>query len=69
MKEPARLYKVEDPSSPLMDDFERWILLHPSAIIIGIAIALLLLSALTFAVTGHATVESGGMRNFIANGV
>ena len=69
MKEPVRLGKVET-SQPLMSvDVETWILLHPSAIIIGIGISLLLAGALFFAVTGHAAVESGGMRNFIASGV
>jgi hypothetical protein len=51
-----------------MDDFENWILLHPAAIVIGVGISLFLALALIFAVTGNAAVESGGMRNFIANG-
>ena len=67
MKEPVRLGKVEN-TAPLMD-FEMWILLHPSAVIMGMGITLLILGALVFAVTGHSAVESGGMRNFIANGV
>ena len=68
MKEPARLCKVENTTHPLID-FENSILLHPSAVIIGIGITLLILGSLMFAVTGHAAVDSGGMRNFIANGV
>ena len=65
--QPVRLGKVET-SQPLMDDFENWILLHPAAIFIGVGISLFLALALIFAITGNAAVESGGMRNFIANG-
>lgn len=64
--QPVRLGKVE--TSQPMDDFENWILLHPTAIVIGVGISLFLALALIFAVTGNAAVESGGMRNFIANG-
>ena len=65
--QPVRLDKVET-SQPFMDDFENWILLHPAAIVIGVGISLFLALALIFAITGNAAVESGGMRNFIANG-
>ena len=67
MKEPVRLGKVENTTPPLMD-FEMWILLHPSAVIMGMGIVLLILGALIFAITGHSAVDSGGMRNFIASG-
>ena len=67
-KEPARLYKVQDNVSPLMN-FESWVLLHPTAIIIAVFFSIFICGALVFAVTGHAAVDSGGMRNFIANGV
>ena len=67
MREPVRLHKVET-SEPLMDDFENWILLHPTAIIIGIGISLFLTLALIFAITGHSATDSGGLRNFIARG-
>ena len=65
MKEPARLYKVENPE-PM--DFGNMMLLHPTAIIIGISISLFLALALIFAITGHSAVDSGGLRNFIARG-
>ena len=65
--QPVRLGKVET-SQPFMDDFENWILLHPTAIILGISLTLFLVGALIFACTGHAAVESGGLRNFIAMG-
>ena len=65
--QPVRLGKVET-SQPLMDDFENWILLHPTAIIIGIGISLFLTLALIFAITGHSATDSGGLRNFIARG-
>lgn len=67
-KTPARLGKVEDNVSPLMN-FESWVLLHPTAIIIAIFFSIFICGALVFAVTGHAAVESGNMRNFIASGV
>ena len=66
MKEPARLYKVENPE-PVMD-FRNMMLLHPTAIIIGIGISLFLTLALIFAITGHSATDSGGLRNFIARG-
>lgn len=66
-KTPARLGKVEDQVSPLMN-FESWVLLHPAAILLAIGFSILIGEALIFAVTGHAALESGGMRNFIANG-
>ena len=69
MREPARLGKVETPRPIMNVDVETWILLHPSAVILGIGIALFLAGALFFAVTGHAAVESGGMRNFLVTGV
>ena len=64
-KEPARLYKSKPQSSFDMG----MLLLHPIAIILGLLITALIISALLFAVTGHSVVESGGMRNFLANGV
>lgn len=67
MKEPVRLHKVEQNNYSF--DFGRWMLLHPSTILIGIGIAVFLVGALVFAVTGHAAVDSGGMRNFLAAGV
>lgn len=66
-KEPARVYRVEEPQ-PIID-FESFILLHPSAIIMGLGIVILIIGALIFALTGHAAVDSGGMRNFFASGV
>lgn len=67
MKEPVRLGKVET-QQPLTD-FGTWIFLHPTALIIGIGFTLFLLGALYFALTGHAAVESGELRNFVATGV
>lgn len=67
MKEPVRLEKVET-QQPLTD-FGTWIFLHPTALIIGIGFTLFLLGALYFALTGHAAVESGELRNFVATGV
>ena len=68
MSKPARLYKVEEPRniSPLMNN-SGWVLLHPAAILIALLIMVILLSALVFAVSGGSAVESGGMRNFLAN--
>ncbi len=68
MKEPVRLGKVETPST-MEIDFKNWMLLHPSAIILGICFALFILGALVWCYTGHSAVESGGMRNFLARGV
>ena len=45
------------------------ILLNPAAIILAGIIIMVILAALVFAVTGHAAVESGGLRNFLATGV
>ena len=67
-KGPARLHKQTDNVSPLID-FESWVFLHPAAIVIAIAFMVVIISALMFAVTGHAAVESGSMRNFLATGV
>lgn len=67
-KTPARLGKVEDNVSPLID-FESWVLLHPTAIILAVFFSIFICGALLFALTGHAAVESGTMRNFIATGV
>ena len=65
MKEPARLGRVKEPIH-----FEtRMLLLHPVAIIMAVGVVTLILCALLFAVTGHSAVESGGMRNFLVNGV
>lgn len=66
-KEPARLYKVQDNVSPLMN-FESWVLLHPAAIFLAIGFSILIGGALIFAFTGNSAVESGSMRNFIATG-
>jgi len=68
MNKPVRLYKKEDDVSPLID-FESWVLLHPTAIVLAVCFSLLICGALIFAVTGHSVVESGGMRNFIATGI
>lgn len=65
---PARLNKVEDNASPLID-LENWVLLHPVAILIAIIFTILIFSTLVFAFTGHSAVESGNMRNFIVTGV
>ena len=67
-KTPARLGKVEDNVSPLID-FESWVLLHPTAIFLAVFFSIFICGALLFALTGHAAVESGTMRNFIATGV
>ncbi|MBQ2832416.1 hypothetical protein [Methanobrevibacter sp.] len=66
MREPARLGKVETKNTSINVD---WIFLHPSAVILGIGFTLFLIGILVFALTGHAAVDSGGMRNFIASGV
>lgn len=63
-KQPARLHKQQDVSPNL-----NGLLLHPIAIIIAMMFGIVILSALVFAVTGHAAVESGSMRNFLATGV
>ena len=68
MKEPARLGRRVENSHPFID-FETWIFLHPVAIIIGIGFTLFFIAALFFAVTGHAAVESGELRNFVTTGV
>lgn len=60
MSKPARLGKVEEPK-PMM------LFIHPVAIILAGLIMVLILSALVFAVSGGSAVESGGMRNFLAN--
>ena len=56
-----RLDKAPEPVNPVF--------LTPATIIIAGLILVILLSALVFAVTGHAAVDSGGMRNFLAQGV
>ncbi|MBQ2637242.1 MAG: hypothetical protein IJG09_11205 [Methanobrevibacter sp.] len=66
-KTPARLGKVEDNVSPFMN-LGSWVLLHPTAIILAVFFSIFICGALIFAVTGHAAVESGSMRNFIASG-
>lgn len=67
-KEPVRLYKnANNDVSPLFD-LENWVLLHPVTLLIAIIIGIVIVSSLVFAVTGHAALESGGMRNFIATG-
>ena len=63
--QPVRLAKVED-DTPLIN-LNSWVLLHPAVIIIAVFIMVILLSALVFAVSGGSAVESGGMRNFLAN--
>ena len=62
MSRPARLGKIEEPKPMTL-------FLHPAAILIAGLIIMLIMSALVFAVTGHAAVESGSMRNFLATGV
>ena len=59
---PARLGKIEEPKPMTL-------FLHPAAIILAGLVIVLVVSALMFAVTGHAAVESGSMRNFLATGV
>ena len=61
-KQPVRLGKVSEPKPMTL-------FLHPVAILIAGLIIMLIMSALVFAVTGHAAVESGSMRNFLATGV
>ena len=61
--EPARLKKKEEIV------FDSWMLLHPAVIIITMLLTVALCSALVFALTGGSAVESGGMRNFLINGV
>lgn len=56
-----KLDKAPEPVNPVF--------LTPATIIIAGLILVILLSALVFAVTGHAAVDSGGMRNFLAQGV
>jgi len=63
--QPVRLAKVED-DTPLIN-LNSWVLMHPAVIIIAVFIMVILLSALVFAVSGGSAVESGGMRNFLAN--
>lgn len=63
MKTPVRLAKREEPKPMSL------ILLHPAVLLIAGLILIIICSALIFAVTGHSTVESGSMRNFIATGV
>ena len=62
MSRPARLGKIEEPKPMTL-------FLHPAAILLAGLVIVLVVSALMFAVTGHAAVESGGMRNFLATGV
>ena len=62
MNKPVRLGKVEDPK-PL----PRMMFIHPATVIIAGLIMVVILSALIFAVSGGSAVESGGMRNFLAN--
>ena len=62
MSKPARLGRIEEPEPMVL-------FLHPAAIIIAGLIALLIVSALLFAVSGGSAVDSGGMRNFLAAGV
>ena len=62
MSRPARLGKIEEPKPMVL-------FLHPAAIILAGLVIVLVVSALMFAVTGHAAVESGSMRNFLATGV
>ena len=61
-KQPVRLGKVSEPKPMTL-------FLHPAAFILAGLVIVLVVSALMFAVTGHAAVESGGMRNFLATGV
>ena len=63
--QPVRLAKVED-DTPLIN-LNSWVFMHPAVIIIAVFIMVILLSALVFAVSGGSAVESGGMRNFLAN--
>lgn len=68
MKQPVRLHKVEEPrNAPPLFDNVGWMFIHPAAMLIALLIAVVICSALVFAVTGGSAVESGGMRNFIAN--
>ena len=62
MNRPARLGKTEEPKPMTL-------FLHPVAILIAGLIIMLILSALVFACSGGSAVESGGMRNFLVNGV
>ena len=66
-KQPVRLAKVETDDTPLIN-LNSWVLMHPAVIIIAVFIMVILLSALVFAVSGGSAVESGAMRNFIAQG-
>lgn len=59
---PVRLAKVEEPK-PLSS----MMFIHPATVIIAGLIMVVILSALIFAVSGGSAVESGGMRNFLAN--
>ena len=59
---PARLGKVKEPKPMTL-------YLHPVAILLAGLVILLILSALVFALTGGSAVDSGGMRNFLVNGV
>ncbi|MBQ6512236.1 hypothetical protein [Methanobrevibacter sp.] len=68
MKEPARLAKQQEINvSPF--NLSGWVLLHPTAIIFAVMFTLFICGSLYFAFTGHAAVDSGGMRNFLANGM
>ena len=58
----ARLGKVEEPKPMTL-------FIHPVAILLAGLVLLLILSALVFAMNGGSAVESGGMRNFLVNGV
>ena len=62
MNKPVRLGKVEEPK-PLSS----MMFIHPATVIIAGLIMVVILSALIFAVSGGSAVESGGMRNFLAN--
>ena len=66
MSKPARLYKVEEPHniSPLMKG--DWLYIHPVAIILAGIIAIVLIGALLFAISGGCAVESGVGRNLAA---
>ena len=56
-----KLDKAPEPVNPVF--------LTPATIIIAGLILVILLSALVFACSGGSAVESGGMRNFLVNGV
>ena len=59
MNRPARLGKVEEPKPMVL-------FIHPAAIIIAGLIAVMIIGALLFAISGGCAVESGVGRNLAA---